>query len=408
MWRLAFRNLVRHTRRTLITGSAIAVGIALAILMWNVQAGLYADMLAQAISSQAGHVVVQATGWQAEQETEMLLADASALQQRLSDAVPNATISRRVFAGGLLVAPGSSVGVGLKGLDPAVEADIDRFDELIVDGTWLVPGDDRGLVIGRALAERLSVEVGDKVVFMTQPPGSDEMVSQLHRITGLFHTGAASVDGSLVLSTVEAAQAALHAEDKVHQLALHLDDPDQTDRALGAVAALGVADAEVLPWTMAVPNLLGFIDMKMSGTHTMNAFLLIIVALGIANTVLMSALERTREFGVLLALGMRPSQLMALLMAEAALIGALGGVLGVLLGAIGTYPFVRWGLDYSSFMGESMEVAGVITSSLIIGTYDWPVMVLYGLGGVLVAMASAVYPAMTLRTLTPVDAMRGT
>ena len=407
MLRLAIRNLLRNTRRTVLTASAIAVGITLAIVMWNLQVGLYADMLSQAISSQAGHVVVQAEGWQAEQDTEQLLADASAVQQRVTDAVPGAVVSRRLFVGGLLMAPKSSVGVALKGLDPAVEADLDMFDELVVDGSWLDDGDDRGLVIGVKLAEQLQVEVGDKVVFMTQPPGADDMSSQLFRISGIFRSGAAGVDGSLVMSTVEAAQQAMQVDDAVHQLALHLDDPDDTQKALSAVGAAAPPEAEVLPWMEAVPNILGFIDMKMSGTHTMNGFLLVIVALGIVNTVLMSVMERTREFGVMLALGMRPSYLLRLLLLEAALLGAFGGLLGVVLGALATYPLYAWGLDYSAFMGESMEVAGVITSSLLIATYDWPTMFLYGAGGIVTAMLAALYPALSVLRLTPVEAMRG-
>jgi len=407
MLRLAVRNLLRNTRRTVLTGSAIAVGIMLAIVMWNMQVGLYADMLSQAISSQAGHVVVQARGFQADHDLEQLLVDASAVEQRVTDAVPSAVVSRRLFVGGLLVAPTSSVGVALKGLDPAVEADLDMFDELVVDGAWLKPGNDRGLVVGIKVAEQLQVDVGDKVVFMTQPPGADEMSSQLFRIAGIYRSGADSVDGSMVMATVEAAQQAMQVDDAVHQLALHLDDPDDTDAALAAVGRTAPPQAEVLPWMEAVPNVLGFIDMKMTSTHTMNGFLLIIVALGIVNTVLMSVMERTREFGVMLAIGMRPGTLVRMLLTEAALLGAFGGLLGIALGALGTYPLYRWGLDYSTFMGESMEVAGVVTSSLIIATYDWPTMALYGLGGVVTAMAAALYPALAVLRLTPVDAMRG-
>lgn len=405
MLRLALRNLLRHTRRTLLTASAIAVGITMAILMWNLQAGVFSDMLAQAITSQAGHVVVQAEGWQAEREPELLVADATAVAKRMSDAVPGAPVSRRVFTGGLLVAPASSVGVAMRGIDPDVEASIDRFDDLITEGAWLSEGDDRGLVIGDALAERLSVEVGDKVVFMAQPPGADEMVSQLHRVTGLFHTGADAVDGSLVIATVEAAQKALQVDDAVHQLALHLDDPDDTPAALKALG--GVPGAEVLPWDRAVPDILGFIDMKMFGSQVMNAFLLVIVTLGIVNTVLMSTLERTREFGVMMALGMKPGRIVLLVLTEAAVLGAVGGAMGVALGALVTWPLATHGLDYSAFMGESMEVAGVVTSSLLKAVYDWPMMLLYGAGGVVVAMGAALYPALTVRALSPVDALRG-
>jgi ABC-type lipoprotein release transport system permease subunit len=407
MLRLAIRNLLRQVRRTALTASAIAVGIALAIVMWNLQNGVFTQMLADAIASQAGHVVVQAPGWQEERETEQLLVDASAVQQRVSDAVPDATVARRVFTGGLLVAPASSVGVALKGVDPDVEAKLDRFDDLVVEGQWLSADDDRGLLVGAPLAERLGVEVGDKVVFMAQPPGADDMVSRLHRVTGIFRTGAASVDGSLALTTVAAAQQVLQADDAVHQLALHLDDPRDTERALAAVRGLPLGEAEVLSWDQAVPDILTFIDMKLFGSHVMSGFLLVIVALGIVNTVLMSTLERTREFGVMLAIGLTPGRLMRLVLLEAALLGTVGGLAGIALGALLSWPLATHGLDYSAFMGDAMEVAGVVTSSRLIAVFDLPTMLLYGLGGVVVSTAAALYPALTLRRLQPVDALRG-
>jgi len=407
MLRLAIRNLVRNARRTLLTASAIAVGLMLAIMMWNMQVGLYADMLKQAISSQAGHVVVQADGWQEDGDIEQLLVDATAIQQRVTDAVPQAQVARRVFVGGLIMAPKTSVGVGLKGIDPDIEADIDMFDELVTEGEWLAAGDHRGILLGSKLADQLSVTVGDKVVFMTQPPGADDMSSCLFRVGGIFRTGAAAVDGTLAIATVEAAQEALQVDDAVHQLSLHLEDPDDTALALQAVRSAAPAEAEVLPWMKAVPGILGFIDMKMTSTHVMTLFLLVIVALGIVNTVLMSIMERTREFGVMLALGMRPAYLVRLLLLEAGILGAVGGLMGIGLGALATYPLWKWGLDYSAFMGDSMEVAGVITSSLIIATYDWPTMFLYGLGGVCTAMAAAVVPAAQVLWMTPVEAMRG-
>jgi len=405
--KLAVRNLFRNARRTLITMSAIGSGLALVLMMVGLQAGQYSDMLRIGISTLAGHVVVQADGWQDEREPEQMLVGAGGIATSLSEAFPDATVTPRLFLGGLVTSPYNSAGVALRGGVPSAEAAVDTLDDKVVEGEWLADDDDRGIVMGAKLADTLQVVVGDKVVYMGQGPGQDEMVSRMFRVRGLYKTGGVELDGMAVLVTIAAAQELIEQPDTAHQIALHIADPAHSPaaytKALGVVGAEG---REVLEWPDALPELVHFINIdRVSGDFIM-AVMGLIVAMGVLNTVLMSVLERTKEFGVLMSIGMRPGRLAGLVLLEATALGVLGSLVGLVFGGAFVAYLVSYGIDYSAYMGESVEMEGIVISTHMMGAWDADRMGLYVLGTIVVTMLAGVYPAYYLSRLEPVEALR--
>ncbi len=405
--KLALRNLFRNLRRTLITTAAIASGLALVLMMVSMQAGQYADMLRIGISTMAGHVVVQADGWQEERETEQVLADAGAVTAQLREAFPEGVVTPRLYLGGLLTSPRSSAGIALRGGHPSQEALIDTLDDKLVAGEWLADDDDRGLIIGAGLADALSVEVGDKVVYMGQTSEQDEMVSRMLRVRGIYRTGGSELDGMVALVTLATAQELMEREDVVHQVALHISDPENSPQAAEkAQALLAAPGRDVLEWPEALPSLVNFIEIDRVSGDVMMAVMGLIVAMGVLNTVLMSVLERTKEFGVLLAIGMKPYRLGMLVLLEATFLGVLGTIVGSVFGGLIAAYLVAYGIDYSAYMGESIEMEGLVISTLMRGGWDADRMGAYLLATVVVTMLAGVYPAWHLTRLQPVDAMR--
>jgi ABC-type lipoprotein release transport system permease subunit len=404
---LAVRNLFRNARRTAITVAAIASGLALVLMMVSMQAGQYADMLRIGISTMAGHVVVQADGWQEEREAEQLLHDADAVTAALSDAFPEATVTPRLYLGGLLTSPRSSAGVALRGGVPSAEATVDTLDDKLVAGDWLADDDGSGVVLGAGLAEALSVEVGDKVVYMGQTSEQEEMVSRMLRVRGLFRTGGAELDGMVALVTLDTARQLVEHDDVAHQVALHLSDPAQSPEAVVRARQLVSADGrDVLEWPEALPGLVNFIEIDRVSGDVMMSIMGLIVAMGVLNTVLMSVLERTKEFGVLLAIGMTPRRLGALVLLESALLGVLGAAVGACFGAAIVWYLVAYGIDYSAYMGEAFEMEGLVMSTLIRGAWDPDRMGAYLLATVVFTFLAGLWPAWHLTRLQPVDAMR--
>jgi ABC-type lipoprotein release transport system permease subunit len=402
---LAARNLLRNLRRTLLTGGAIAFGLAMLIVMITMQAGQYREMLDQGISMMAGHVVVEHPDYASEGEAELVVSDVAATVSALESAFPSARITPRMQVGGLLTSPTNSVGIGLRGLDPGVERAVTTVPQQVVDGEWLAADDDRGIVIGVGMAERLTVEVGDKVVFMGQGQGG-EVESRLFRVRGLFKTGGAELDGFVGLTTLAATQALNLTPDAAHQIAVHLDDPRQTDAARDAIRPLVPEGATVLTWSEALPELVAMIEIDRVSSDVISLILALIVGMGVLNTVLMSVLERVREFGVLLGIGMRPRQLAALVMTEGLVLGIVATAVGLVLGTLLSWPLVAYGLDYSAFIGESVELEGIVLGAVLEGAYDPFRMGQYAAGTILFTVVSTLYPAWYITRLEPVDAMR--
>jgi ABC-type lipoprotein release transport system permease subunit len=234
-----------------------------------------------------------------------------------------------------------------------------------------------------------------------------DMTSRLFRVKGVFRTGAADQDGFVVLMALEAAQQVTEKPDTATQVTLHLADPDDWPQALDS-AKLRLADrpVEVLSWKEALPDLAAFIEVDRRLGQSMVAILGFIIALGVFNTFLMSVLERTREFGVLQSIGMKPQQIARLVLVEGVVLGAASIAVGTLLGAAVVYPFKEYGLDFSDEMGDSMTNAGVVMNTVLYAAYNWPRMIVFGIGGFFLTVAAAIWPAWKVSQLTPVEALR--
>lgn len=404
--RLAVRNLVRNTRRTAITVAGIALGLALMVLANNIANYSHQDMLRTATGLLAGDVVVQEQGYQADPKDDTVVADSKSVADALAKAIPNAIITRRLAVQGLITSPTNSVGVMLRGVEPGVEAQVIDLDNKLVDGEWLSPDDPQGIVMGHAMVDSLGIAVGDKVVFMGQPEGS-EVQSRLFRLRGVYATGAAELDGFVAIVPLAAAQSLYTTADPATQIAIHLPDAHHTDVALAAAkAAVTRPDVEILGWEDAIPDIRDFVHLDSAYGDGIWAVLGVIVAMGVVNTVLMSVMERVREFGVMMAVGMRPARLAGLILTEGVVLGVVGAALGLFLGLVTTAAVAHWGIDLSGDVGSSMEAAGVPLSMKLYAEVDYGRLGLYPVIGVGFALIASLWPAWRVMRLQPVQAIR--
>jgi ABC-type lipoprotein release transport system permease subunit len=410
LFRIAARNLRRNLRRTLITGLAIAGGLSLLIWTDTLSQGTYDALIRKGVSTMAGHVVVQAEGYEAEPDMHKLVSDAAAVQDKLQAALPDATIVSRAQVQGLLQSTRNTAGVAAVGVDPVGEPKVsDWHEKVLVEGTkpgaWLEEGDDKGILLGEELAVTLEVKVGDKVVLMAQ--GEDEVVNRLFRVRGLFRTGAAEIDGSMALITLGAAQAVLKRPDSATQVSVHLDDPRKVPEALASVrAALPSDGVEILPWQEALPEMYQFTVMDRQSARAMFFVMGVIVAMGVLNTVLMSVMERMREFGVMLALGTRPSQVFRVILLEGVLLGLFATAIGAAGGIILTIPTIIYGIDYGAMMGENVEIAGISMDAQVYAAWNWPGTIGFCIAAWVMTVGSSLWPAWKAARLEPVQAMR--
>ncbi len=400
--RLAVRNLTRNRRRTLITLAAVSGGLGLMIATVNWANGMYQDMLRTAVGTLAGHVVVQGEGYQAERDQAITVPEASRVAAVLQARFPNAVVLPRCFVDGLLTSPSGSAGIMATAVDPVLEPEVSDWADKVTEGTWLAG--DQDIVLGALAADSLEVGLGDKVVLMTQ--GREDVVSRLFRVRGLLRTGATEIDGAFALITVPAAQDLLGLDDAVSQVSVHLPDGRGAKRAeREAGLALAGRPLEIMDWKRALPEVVASVRLDANGTNVMLFVIGVIIAMGVLNTVLMSVLERVREFGVMRAVGMKARQVRRLVLLEGLILGVVAVVVGDLLGLLLTVPLLVWGVDLASFAGDQMSWGGVAVTTQTYAEIDWVRFVAYSVMGVLLTVLASVYPAWKASRLHPVAAI---
>jgi ABC-type lipoprotein release transport system permease subunit len=421
--RLAWRSFIRHRRRSAITVGAIAFGLAMMLAFVGIADDGHARMADMGIRLGSGHVVVQGKGYQDEQtlvhhiaNPAPILASARAMPH-VEYAVP------RISAGGLIKAAERSRAVLVSGVDPTLEplANDLASDGARVAGNYLRPRSEMeftngpaDIYVGTDLAESLGVATGDRVVLTVSPVGDSRPASAAFVVRGIFKSGVTELDGGAVQIPLQEAQALLGLGEGVTQVGLLLSDERYTDTTTaGLVATISTSesvsgdDIEVLPWKVALRELYEALALDDMSLYLMMAIIFIIVGIGIFNTVLMSVAERTREFGVMMAVGTSRGRVFSIIFAEAFVLAVVSACLGLAIG-LGIHALVaHYGIDVGAMAGgEDYEFAGIAFSGRIYSTLSPWIVTKWTLVVMGIVMLSAAYPALRATRLEPVEAMR--
>jgi putative ABC transport system permease protein len=350
---------------------------------------------------------VAAAGYTDDPEPDRVVERSGAVAGALAAATDGGVVTRRAMLGGLMTSTSGSAPVTLRGVEPSVEATLSLLDERLTDGAWLADGDGRGVLLGKELADVLGVTLGDKVVFMASARSSD-VDSRLFRVAGIFRTGTEALDAFTAVSALGPAQELLPGEDSAHQVAWVRPGLGMAGGMAAEIrpSLASYGDLEVLEWTEALPTLKEQMELDGNFSKVTYGLMALIVAVGVLNTILMGAMERTREFGVVLALGLPPLALAGLLVVEGALIGLGGAALGLLLGLLTGSYLQAYGLDYGDMLAEANPVGSVVLDPIIYGRIDPPTFATYALLTVLLATVASLWPAWRTTSLQPVEAMR--
>ncbi len=404
LFRMALRNLWRRPIQSALAGGAIAAGLLFTVIMVNIQEGAWDQMLDESVRATAGYVVVQPRDYQETKDPDLLLDDSAALADKVRQAVPGQTVLRRTFLSGLLASPDNSVAISLNGVEPDAEKQFSNLPGKLVSGAWFDQTDQKGILVGSELARRLAVQVGDKVVLTVSSQG--ELQARPLRIAAIFETGGKQMDAFFAVVPLTVAQQLLpgHA-DPATQVAVMwtaLDVP----RALVQKVADAVGGAfDVLPWQGAMPEAEAAAKMDRIGGRMMYGILAIIVSVGIANVLLMSLFQRTRELGVMMAVGMRPAQIARLILAEGFLLGLIGAVIGYAAGELFSWPIVVYGVDVAA-MTEAAPVSNVALDTTIKAGFMWGMGLLWAMYFVFLSVLASLWPALRAARLQPTEALR--
>jgi ABC-type lipoprotein release transport system permease subunit len=405
---IAWRNLWRNRRRTLITLFGIAFGVMLAIIGTGIGDASYSRMIDYAARMGAGHVTFQHPEYRELPSLEKTVRGVDALVAAARAEPEVVTAMPRVSGATMLATARGSYGAGFLAVDPARESE-ETFEILgdITEGAFFESADDKGIILGAKLAENLDVTLGKRVVYtLTDKHG--EIVSALARVSGIVHSGAPSVDAALCLLPLGTVREVLgYAPDEATQVAIFLRD-NRDDEAIAARMQAATSQGVVaLTWKETQPDLYGFIAMKRGGMIVMEVILMLLIGAGIFNSLFVSVMERLREFGIMIAVGFAPAQIFGLVMWESLWLGLAGLFAAALVTAAPYYHMSTEGLDVSQQWGEQgTEVAGVaMDPTLYVSIYPEHLIAI-GVIVLLATMAAGLYPAWKAGRVEPVDAIK--
>ncbi len=347
--KLGWRNLWLHPLRTALTAAGLAVGIGALTFLSAMDDGWMQQIKTNFALTVTGHIQIHAEGFEQSRRLSQHLEHPLALKRQLQARPEIAQVVQRLRVSGLASSAGANGGALIYGIEPSGEKRLSRLAGFLDQGRWLRDGDRHDAVLGDGLADRLDIGIGDKLVLMAAMPGGD-IASEVFRVRGLIHSGVMDVDDMMALVPLGTAQSWLGMGEGITDLVIRARSFEAVQPLADALrSSLAGQGLEVLSWSEIDPMAQQWADFADAYTWIVLAIVIIIVLAEVLNTMLMSLHERTREFGLMGALGVGQPQLFAMVIWETVILVAIGSVLGFLLGAGLSLWFGEQGIDLSRF-----------------------------------------------------------
>jgi ABC-type lipoprotein release transport system permease subunit len=399
LYKMAFRDLGRNRRRSIFSSLALGIGLALLLLMAAVITGEMRDAVDASIKLQSGDLQVRAKSYNEDKTSlawEDLIADPDQISAQIASLAPVAVATPRLYASGIVATGDVSMGVRIIGIEPGSPANA-PYQEGMVSGDFLTADDREGVLIGQSLADKLKLKAGDTVNLLVNT-SNGSVDQQPFTIRGIYTTHTPGFDQSTVFLPLAKAQAITQAGNHASLIFVLLKDREQTN---AVVAALQSSQYQVLTWQQQNQ----IIDQT---EQLANAFMIVIylIVLGITatvivNTLIMSVFERTREIGILSAIGMKGSRIMAMFFAESSLL-AIGGIfIGLVLGGLLVAYFARYG-----FYIGNIGVTGITLGERIYAYLKPGDAIYLTILAFVVTLVASLYPALLAARMEPVVALR--
>ena len=394
----------------------MVIGGALLIFSLTLGDGTHEQWIDSAVRMGSGHVLIQTPRFQASRKIEDRLSSRSRMLAEIAlakDGITEhvVTISPRLAISGLASSPTGARPVQIMGIVADAESEFTVLNDKVVEGRYLIPADGRAAYVAAGLAESLDLQIDSRLVLTAQDTDG-EIASLLVRVLGIFRTGIPEIDYSLVhipLST--AGQWLSTSSEEVSTIAILLDSVNSVQSVTSALQhelkdILAEGTIKVMSWRDANPEVDAAVKIDNFGNYMFQSILFTIIALSIVNTVLMSVLQRYREFGVLQALGLTPLQTGSVVLIEGLILSIVNSVSGIALGLFVTWYFWGDGMDISALSSEEWSFAGIVMDPLIIPSFRL-VRVIQSLVFIMsVGVLASVYPAIRASTIDVAEAMK--
>lgn len=401
--RVAARNLFRNLRRTMITMLTIAFGLAVILWLQSILAGRNKHIIESITTTYTGNIQVFRADYLKDRLIQFSFTPPTAA---LPEGVAQA---QRIHLPALVSSGEQSVPIQFEGIEPSREAVVTKVKENLAQGEYLADEPDadcpsRQIYIGKKLADLLQVGVGNKIVILAQA-ADGTLGNELFRVKGIYDSGSPDFDKSFAFAPL-ACVAKVGAIQGVHEVAIRVPDLEKENQIRAELAKIYPPEIKVTSWRESLPGMATMVKYNDATLVMISSMLFIVITLGIVNTLLMSVFERTREFGVMIALGTTPWQLRWLIIFESITLGLIASSVGMILGLAAVFYHQKTGFDLKPFLGEhssldQFRLELTIHPELRILPFLKSVSTMMGF-----IILAGLYPAWRASKLQPVEAMR--
>jgi ABC-type lipoprotein release transport system permease subunit len=403
--KLAFRNIFRHFTRTFLTFLAIALGLAMLIWIDSLLTGVDQDSFEKIINYETGHVKILDRGYREDEENLPLdksIADPAALIKKIERDPEVAGVTSRINFR-IMLSDGRdqypAVGIAV---NPADDQSVFRLKQALAKGEFLA-GSEEAMLLGEALAKDFGVDVGDFMTILTRTKYDTYQALDL-RVKGILRTEDNKIDYVAVVIPLALGQESLDMGKGVTEIDIKLKDPARMEEFRNKLAQ-EIPGLEVATWKELAADVVAIAQAKRGGTSFVLFSVFIVALIGISNTILLAAFERTREIGMMAAMGMRRGQIVRLFVLEGAMIGVLGSISGCLLGILINIPMVKYGIDFGYVMRDIGDI-GYRQTAVMRGVWNPPMIVTALVAGIIISAISSIYPARVASRMEPTEALR--
>jgi putative ABC transport system permease protein len=400
--RMSWRNVWRNWRRTIIAVIAISLGLALLLIFDGMMGGAAQAMYGNVVRLQGGNIQVHAPGYgeKANRMPLLPLDDARAVVEAALAQPQVVAASRRISTGGMVSSHEGTFPVAIVGIEPESEATVGLLADNVAAGRYLAAGDADELLVGRALANQLDVSVGDRVTLVGRAT-HEQMRRRTMTVVGVYDLGIEEVEKGMVYMSLAEAQVLYDLRDQATEVNVALQSMGQEERVVAALRD-ELPGYEVDPWYVTDPTTKQTMEMEKGIMSLFGLVILLIAGVGILNLLLMAVFERTREIGILAAIGMKRWETLVLFLLEGTFIGVLGAAVGCLVGGLINMYFGRVGLPWAA--AEYSELTALLGDRIY---FDAGIGLLLnrGLTVIIIAALAALYPAWQASRREPAEAL---
>ena len=404
--KLAWRNIWRNKRRSLLTLAAIVFASLAAIAMRGIQLGTFSLNIKNAVELFSGYIQIQDKGYLENPTLNASFKVNDKMVSALKSTPGVLSYSPRIYADGLICFKNNSSGVSIMGIQPGLEKNVTTFQQNIDRGKFFESDSTNEIVLGSKLMDNLNAKIGDEVILLSQ--GYDGTLgNQKFKITGTVKIGARELESAVTFMGLKTSQSLLGMGPRISVIAIKAEDIERLKGIKNSLTRnVNNPNLSVLLWNEVSPEMQQQINLSNIRGILFNGILIVIVAFGILNTVLMSVTERFKEFGVVLSIGMPQLKLTYIIYIETFFITIIGLLLGNIIGFAVNYYFVIHPIVFGGELKKLYEMYHYLP--LAQSSVQFSIFLNVSLSIIIISLLACVYPAYKVYKLEPLKGIRHT